>query len=669
MTESSSAGGVPFDPQAVLAGRPPGRTPVAYIVGVTITTACAIVVLGVDVAQSFAVGAGAAPFAIALPLALLPVPLLIALVLWMDRLEPEPYSALAFAFGWGAGIAALAALIVNTANLEYVTMPALGATTGEYVAATFGAPIVEETLKGLVIIGLLWRRRAELDGPTDGVIYATMVGLGFAMIENVGYYINALVSPERGGIELLGYTFVLRGLLSPLLHPIFTSMTGLGVAYAASRRRGGYWAVALGLLAAMVLHGTWNGLSLFGAAGLAAGYLIMGAVLVGLIGVLVTEEDIAMLSSLRARSTARRWARAVGGHPASAAMSDFQLAATELALARAKADRGVLDFNAFAEREHSLLGLMAVARHAFTSRVPGGSELTPAPWATSGSVFTHGVRPWLPGKPRPEADAGCRHLLGGVGVRRRQVAYLLPGDAEPDAVVERGHSAERDGDFPAAKQVPFADQHVSHPAADRVDAEPANLPDVAVGGVHPPATVLLHLARRDDIDGLPFRDPGNRAALRDRPAGAAPPRRQQLNRGLIGKRELGQGLLRGLKVPELRLGAAERSPVPRHRGQVKRHQPGQPTPAHRLDHQMSNGAVGGLEYHGLHLATVPVAADSLAAEDKRYHHSSALPRPGRVHPAPGTRARPITAGRDRDRGATTFTPPRGPDRGTVEFPP
>ena len=37
-----------------------------------------------------------------------------------------------------------------------------------------------------------------------------------------------------------------------------------------------------------------------------------------------------------------------------------------------------------------LLSLMAVARHAFTGRVPGGSELTPAPWATSASAFTHG---------------------------------------------------------------------------------------------------------------------------------------------------------------------------------------------------------------------------------------------------------------------------------------
>ncbi|MGH3248670.1 MAG: PrsW family intramembrane metalloprotease [Trebonia sp.] len=414
MTESSRypAGGVPFDPRAVLAGRAPGRTPVTFIAGIAITAACAIVALGIDAVQSFAAGGGPAAFAIALPLALLPVPLLVVLVLWMDRLEPEPRGNLVFAFGWGAGIAALAALIVNTASLEYVTMPALGASTGEYVTATFGAPVVEETLKGLVLIGLLRRRRAEFDGPTDGIIYAAMVGLGFAMIENVGYYINALVSPERGGIALLGYTFVLRGLVSPLLHPIFTSMTGLGIAYAAGRRGGAPWAVALGLLAAMILHGTWNGLSLFGAGGLVAGYLIMTSVLVALLVILVadrrrlihlirrylpgyertslvTDDDIVMLASVRARAQARAWARAAGGLPAAAAMSDYQLAATELALARAKADRGVLDFNAFAAREHSLLTLMAVARRAFARRVPQHAPAA-APWAPSTSAFTRG---------------------------------------------------------------------------------------------------------------------------------------------------------------------------------------------------------------------------------------------------------------------------------------
>ena len=364
--------------------------------------------------QSFAAGDGPAPFAIALPLALLPVPLLILVVLWVDRLEPEPRQNLAFAFAWGAGIAALSALIINTADLEYVTMPALGASSGQYVAATFGAPVVEETMKGLVLFGLLWRRRAELDGPTDGVIYAAMVGLGFAMVENVGYYISAIDAPERGGIALLGYTFVLRGVLSPLLHPIFTSMTGLGVAYAASRPRGSSsarWAVFLGWLAAVVLHSTWNGLSLLGAAGLVGGYLIMSCVFGGLILVLVwdrrrmvglilrylpgyaytglmTPDDVGMLASLRARAAARSWARTAGGPPAVAAMGDYQFAATELALARAKSARGVLSAGAFADRERKLLALMRVARHWFARRVPPDPDApdapAPAPWATAG---------------------------------------------------------------------------------------------------------------------------------------------------------------------------------------------------------------------------------------------------------------------------------------------
>jgi len=411
MTEPVPFNTGPFDPAAVLADRPSGRTPVSFIVGIAVTFACALVALGIDAVQSFAAGDGVLPFAIALPLALVPVPLLVVVVLWMDRLEPEPRANLAFAFLWGAGVAALAALVINTADLEYVTMPALGASTGEYVAATFGAPVIEETLKGLVLVGLLWRRRAEFDGPTDGVIYAAMVGLGFAMVENVGYYINAIVTPERGGIALLGYTFVLRGVLSPLLHPIFTSMTGLGVAYAANRRYGAWRAVALGWLAAVVLHGTWNGLSLFGVAGLVAGYLIMACVLFGLVMLLiadrrrmvglirhhlpayadtglVTADDVAMLASLRSRGTARTWARETHGRPGAKAMSDYQLAATELALARAKRDRGVLSPAAFAARERSLLALMAVARHTFTRQLPDdGAPAIPPPWVTSASAL------------------------------------------------------------------------------------------------------------------------------------------------------------------------------------------------------------------------------------------------------------------------------------------
>ncbi len=393
-----------FDPRAVIEGRPPGRPRAGFIAGIVAAIGCAMVVLGIDALQSVdAAGHSVAPFLIALPFALLPVPFLVGCVLLLDRLEPEPRINLVLAFAWGAGVAALLAAVINTAGLIYITQPALGNSTGQYVSATFGAPVVEETLKGLILIGLLWRRRQELDGPTDGIIYAAMVGLGFAMMENIGYYIGALVRPEVGGVKLLGATFVLRGVLSPLAHPIFTSMTGLGVAYAATHRHG-KWAVPVGLLAAMVLHGLWNGLSSFGLHGLGLAYGILACVLTALIGVIiadrrrivrliwrflpvyesmgvVTQADLRMLSTLRERRAARHWARVSGGRAAAQAMQDYQLAATELALVHLRAQRRIIAPEAFEARRRDLLRLMAAARSAFFRRQP---EPPQPPWAPPG---------------------------------------------------------------------------------------------------------------------------------------------------------------------------------------------------------------------------------------------------------------------------------------------
>lgn len=378
-----------LDPRAVIEGRPPGRRRAGLIVGVFAALGCAIALLGIDLLESVqSAQHSVVPFLIALPLALLPVPLLIALVLLLDRLEPEPRGNLVFCFAWGAGIAALLAGIINTAGLLFITQPDLGKSYGQFISATFGAPVVEESLKGLVLIWLLWRRRQEFDGPTDGIMYAAMVGLGFAMMENIGYYIDALVRPAVGGAQLLGYTFVFRGLLSPFAHPAFTAMTGIGVAYAATHRRSG-WAVVLGLLGAMTLHGLWNGLASLGAAGIGTAYLLVLCVLIVLMTVLVadrrrvvrliwrflpayqaaggvvTETDLRMLSTLRGRRAARLRARRTGGRAAARAMTDYQLAATELALVHQRADRGMIDAASFADRCRALLALMAAARQRF----------------------------------------------------------------------------------------------------------------------------------------------------------------------------------------------------------------------------------------------------------------------------------------------------------------
>ncbi|HEY6279921.1 MAG TPA: PrsW family intramembrane metalloprotease [Streptosporangiaceae bacterium] len=371
--------------RAVIEGRRPGQAPAGIVIGIAAGLGCALAALGVDVLESVSSARhSVVPFLVALPLALLPVPFLIALVLLLDRLEPEPRGNLAFCFAWGAGIAALLAAIINTAGLLFITQPDLGTTNGQFVSATFGAPVVEEALKGSVLFWLLWRRRQEFDGPTDGIVYAAMAGLGFAMIENVGYYLGALVRPEIGGVQLLGYTFVFRGLLSPFAHPAFTAMTGIGVAYAATHRHRG-WAAVAGLLAAMTLHGLWNGLTSYGLRGIAVAYLMVMGVLTALLVVVVgdrrrivaliwrylpgyaaagvvTEADLRMLSTLRGRREARRWARRTGGQPAARAMASYQLAATELALVHQRAGRGVIGPARFDERRQSLLALMSAAR-------------------------------------------------------------------------------------------------------------------------------------------------------------------------------------------------------------------------------------------------------------------------------------------------------------------
>jgi hypothetical protein len=246
----------------------------------------------------------------------------------------------------------------------------------------------------------VWFRRTELDGLTDGIVYAAMVALGFAMMENITYYIRAF---DAGGAVSLQTVFIMRGVISPLGHPLFTAMTGIGVAYAATHRGAGRTVAPIaGLFGAMLLHGLWNGSTRFGLSGLGLVYLIDLGILIGLIVLvvrerkrtvqligrflplymptgLVTPQDVDMLGRLSTRRGARRWARLVGGVTAGRAMGDYQLAATELALLHQRAERGVADPVWFEQRRRALLHLMQLARQAFIRDQP----LIP-PWAGMG---------------------------------------------------------------------------------------------------------------------------------------------------------------------------------------------------------------------------------------------------------------------------------------------
>jgi len=198
---------------------------------------------------------GPAAFALGVAIAVVPVPVYVVLALWLDRFEPEPAWTLAQTFAWGATVAVFLALMVN-GLLQVLLDGAWGVEVGEVIGSVFTAPIVEELAKGVALLFLFSELRDEFDGVVDGVVYASMVGLGFAMVENVQYYGQAVAE----GTESSVLTFVLRGLMAPFAHPLFTSMFGIGlgmVREGRSKARG--WLVAaFGLAAAMGLHALWN---------------------------------------------------------------------------------------------------------------------------------------------------------------------------------------------------------------------------------------------------------------------------------------------------------------------------------------------------------------------------------------------------------------------------
>jgi protease PrsW len=194
--------------------------------------------------------------------AILPVPIYVMLLLWIDRYESEPLWMLATSFFWGALVAIFIALIFNT-GVEIIAMIATRSEeVASHVGAVVSAPIVEESAKALILIIFFFWKKDEFDGIVDGIVYAGMAGLGFAMTENILYYGRAI----QKGPEMLTAVFILRGMAAPFSHPLFTSMTGIGFGWSRQSRNGVVKFVMpiVGLILAMLMHATWNGSAAFG---------------------------------------------------------------------------------------------------------------------------------------------------------------------------------------------------------------------------------------------------------------------------------------------------------------------------------------------------------------------------------------------------------------------
>ena len=367
--------------------------------------------------------------------AVLPVIPVVAAFLWVDRWEPEPARLLLVAFLWGACVATFVSSIVND-TASVIGDAILGRGIGSFVSAVISAPLVEEGLKGLLLLGLLWLRKREFNGVVDGIVYAGLVAAGFAFTENILYFGRAFATDglvgEGGGVVAV---FILRGLFSPFAHPLFSAVMGIAVGAATWVRSAVVRVLlpAVGYLGAALLHAIWNASAGIGqGVGFVVVYvLIMVPLFAGMIVLvvwqrhreqrvvaaqlpgfaaagLIAPSEVGLLASLAGRRGWRSAVRRRAGDEAARAVKDYQDVVTELAFLRDRMARGAVGPDA-ARWHHELVGAVMAAR----ARAVRSPEALGAAWRRQPPGWTPPpvVLPSTPvgGLPLPQPPPPAHH--------------------------------------------------------------------------------------------------------------------------------------------------------------------------------------------------------------------------------------------------------------------
>ncbi|MHA7298623.1 PrsW family intramembrane metalloprotease [Pseudarthrobacter sp. MDT3-1] len=332
-------------PQATLAGRRP-----AGLLALTVGGA-ALVFLSLFLVVPFLVAnIGVGGFLAGFVLSLIPLSAVLLAVYLIDRWEPEPKRLLVFAFTWGAAVSIAVTLLIQP--FFALTFQFSEVADFQTFMATVQAPVVEEFAKSLGLLMILLLARKHFDGPVDGIVFAFTIAGGFAFTENILYFGRAIAESAKPGTDL-AQVFLLRGVMSPFAHAIFTGSTGLIMGFAARRWHSGASVLAfvIGLIPAMLLHNRWNSMG----AGFLAEYILVQVpifvlAVVGIVLLRVAENrltrqrlmeysaagwfspaEVELLATPRGRRTALQWAAGYHRRPQ---MKAFLHAATQLAFIR-----------------------------------------------------------------------------------------------------------------------------------------------------------------------------------------------------------------------------------------------------------------------------------------------------------------------------------------------
>ena len=175
------------------------------------------------------------------PIGLMPVVIFLVVLVYMDSYKLVRLNTVLWVIGCGA-LTAVASYFVNgmligPSNLEFIEF-------SRYVA-----PLVEETLKGLVMVYLF--RTSRIGFQVDAAILGFAVGAGFALVENF-YYLYSGAGSHMG-------VWIVRGFGTAIMHGGVTAIFSV-LAQTLTERQVSFRPLLYlpGLLVASILHSVFN---------------------------------------------------------------------------------------------------------------------------------------------------------------------------------------------------------------------------------------------------------------------------------------------------------------------------------------------------------------------------------------------------------------------------
>ena len=183
-------------------------------------------------------------FLILLALALAPGLAIVLYIYLKDKHEPEPLGLLFTSFMYG-GASVLITLFISW-PVDFLVELRADNVVDQFANAFFKVAFVEEFSKFIFIRFILYNNK-NFNEPFDGIVYAIMVGMGFATLENILYVFQFGVS-----------TGIVRMFTAVPAHATFAVLMGyfLGKAKFTHRKEISYSIFAL--LVATAFHGTYD---------------------------------------------------------------------------------------------------------------------------------------------------------------------------------------------------------------------------------------------------------------------------------------------------------------------------------------------------------------------------------------------------------------------------